>query len=131
MKRLVAFSRWLDRITDWIGVGLFVGAFLAIFSGFPVAFALGGVSLIFAVVFVGALLAAATGVVGASVVAMGLISLPVMRRYGYSTELSAGVIAASGTLGQIYRGVLPFIAIQIAALVLIMLFPELVTGLLD
>ena len=54
-----------------------------------------------AVVFVGALLAAATGVVGASVVAMGLISMPVMLRYGYSKELSAGVITASGTLGQI------------------------------
>jgi tripartite ATP-independent transporter DctM subunit len=59
----------------------------------------GGLAL--AVVFVGTLLAAATGVVGASVVAMGLISLPVMLRYGYSTELSVGVIAASGTLGQI------------------------------
>lgn len=57
--------------------------------------------LAFAVVFVGALLAAATGVVGASVVAMGLISLPVMMRYGYSRELATGVIAASGTLGQI------------------------------
>ena len=59
----------------------------------------GGLAL--AVIFVGALLAAATGVVGASVVAMGLISLPIMRRYGYADELSAGVIAASGTLGQI------------------------------
>ena len=59
----------------------------------------GGLAL--AVVFVGALLAAATGVVGASVVAMGLISLPVMQRYGYSTELATGVISASGTLGQI------------------------------
>ncbi len=57
--------------------------------------------LAFAVIFVGALLAAATGVVGASVVAMGMISLPVMMRYGYSQTLSAGVIAASGTLGQI------------------------------
>lgn len=54
-----------------------------------------------AVVFVGALLAAATGVVGASVVAMGLISMPVMLRYGYSEELASGVITASGTLGQI------------------------------
>lgn len=54
-----------------------------------------------AVVFVGALLAAATGVVGASVVAMGVISLPVMLRYGYSTELATGIITASGTLGQI------------------------------
>ncbi len=53
------------------------------------------------VVVVGALLAAATGVVGASVTAMGLISLPVMLRNGYNKELSLGVIAASGTLGQI------------------------------
>jgi len=59
----------------------------------------GGLAL--AVVFVGALLAAATGVVGASVVAMGMISMPVMLRYGYSKELTAGVISASGTLGQI------------------------------
>jgi tripartite ATP-independent transporter DctM subunit len=59
----------------------------------------GGLAL--AVVFVGTLLAAATGVVGASVVAMGMISLPVMTRTGYSKELTAGVIAASGTLGQI------------------------------
>ena len=59
----------------------------------------GGLAL--AVVFVGALLAAATGVVGASVVAMGLISLPVMLRYGYSVSLATGVISASGTLGQI------------------------------
>ncbi len=59
----------------------------------------GGLAL--AVVFVGALLAAATGVVGASVVAMGLISLPVMLRYHYSKELAAGIITASGTLGQI------------------------------
>lgn len=52
-------------------------------------------------VLVGALLAASTGVVGASVVAMGLISLPVMLRHGYSKELATGTIAASGTLGQI------------------------------
>jgi tripartite ATP-independent transporter DctM subunit len=50
---------------------------------------------------VGALLAAATGVVGASVTAMGLISLPVMLRNGYQRELSLGVISAAGTLGQI------------------------------
>ena len=156
---------------DWMGPVMFVAAFVLIFSGYPVAFALGGTALAFAalgvqmgvldwallfaiperifgvmsnyvllavpffifmgtllekaklaedllrtigklfgamrgglalaVVFVGALLAAATGVVGASVVAMGLISLPVMQRYGYSTELSVGVISASGTLGQI------------------------------
>jgi tripartite ATP-independent transporter DctM subunit len=150
---------------------MFVGALVLIFSGYPVAFALGGTALVFAfigvetglldwglllampertfgvmsnyvllavpffifmgsmlersrlaedllktigmlfgplrgglalaVVFVGALLAAATGVVGASVVAMGMISLPVMLRYGYSKQLSAGIITASGTLGQI------------------------------
>jgi len=156
---------------DWLGPLMFVVAFALIFSGYPVAFSLGGTALIFAaigvefeyfewglmyalperifgimsnyvllavpffifmgtmlersklaedllktigmlfgplrgglalaVVFVGALLAAATGVVGASVVAMGLISLPVMLRYGYSQALSAGIITASGTLGQI------------------------------
>ncbi|MDX1419165.1 MAG: TRAP transporter large permease subunit [Rubricoccaceae bacterium] len=156
---------------DWLGPLMFVAALALIFSGYPVAFALGGTALVFAVVgveagffdwpyllamadrtfgvmgntvllavpffifmgtlleksrlaedllttigalfgpvrgglafavvFVGALLAAATGVVGASVVAMGLISLPVMLRYGYSKTLSAGVITASGTLGQI------------------------------
>jgi tripartite ATP-independent transporter DctM subunit len=150
---------------------MFAGALLMIFTGFPVAFALGGTALVFAaigiqagffpwdlmfampdrifgvmsnyvllavpffifmgvmleksrlaedllktmgqlfgpirgglglaVVFVGALLAAATGVVGASVVAMGLISMPVMLRYGYSKELASGVITAAGTLGQI------------------------------
>jgi len=156
---------------DWLAPLMFAGALVLIFTGYPVAFALGGTALVFAsvgvavgyldwslllampdrtfgvmsnfvllavpffifmgtmleksrlaedllktigllfgplrgglalaVVFVGALLAAATGVVGASVVAMGMISLPVMLRYGYSKELSAGVIAASGTLGQI------------------------------
>jgi len=59
----------------------------------------GGLAL--AVVIVGALLAATTGVVAATVVAMGLISLPIMLRYGYNKELATGVIVASGTLGQI------------------------------
>jgi tripartite ATP-independent transporter DctM subunit len=150
---------------------MFLGALALIFTGYPVAFALGGTSLVFAiigtltgdfdpillramperifgtmsnytllavpffifmgtvleksklaeqllgsigmlfgplrgglalgVVFVGTLLAATTGVVGASVTAMGLISLPVMIRHHYKPELSLGVIAASGTLGQI------------------------------
>jgi tripartite ATP-independent transporter DctM subunit len=52
-------------------------------------------------ILVGALLAASTGVVGASVVAMGLISLPVMLRNGYKTELATGTITAAGTLGQL------------------------------
>jgi tripartite ATP-independent transporter DctM subunit len=154
-----------------LGPLMFVAALLLIFSGYPVAFALGGTALVFAaagvaagyfdwhllfampervfgvmgnyvllavpffifmgtmleksrlaedlletigilfgrlrgglalaVVFVGMLLAAATGVVGASVTAMGLISLPVMLRHGYDRGFSAGVITASGTLGQI------------------------------
>lgn len=153
------------------GPAMFFGALLLIFSGYPVAFALGGTAILFAlvgtaaghfdlfllyalpertfgtmsnttllavpffifmgtvleksrlaeqlletigalfgrfrgglalgVIFVGALLAAATGVVGASVTAMGLISLPVMLRNGYRESFSLGVISASGTLGQI------------------------------
>lgn len=59
----------------------------------------GGIA--YAVIFVGALLAAATGVVAASVISMGLISLPVMLRYGYDRKIASGVIAASGTLAQI------------------------------
>ena len=156
---------------EWLPAVMFAAALVLIFSGYPVAFALGGTSIVFAVVgvatgyfdwnlllalpdrlfgimsnytllavpffifmgtmleksnlaqdllqtigllfgplrgglamavvIVGALLAAATGVVGASVVAMGLISLPVMMKYGYSKPLATGVITASGTLGQI------------------------------
>jgi tripartite ATP-independent transporter DctM subunit len=156
---------------NWLAPLMFVVVFLVIFIGYPVAFALGGTALAFAVlgvelgffdwhlfyamperifgimsnyvllavpffifmgivlerarlaedllttigqlfgalrgglalgvVFVGTLLAAATGVVGASVVAMGSISLPVMLKYGYDKRLSAGIILASGTLGQI------------------------------
>ncbi len=59
----------------------------------------GGLAI--SVVIVGALLAASTGIVGATVVTMGLISLPVMLKRGYKQELASGVIAASGTLGQI------------------------------
>jgi TRAP-type mannitol/chloroaromatic compound transport system permease large subunit len=59
----------------------------------------GGIA--YAVVFVGALLAATTGVVAASVISMGLISLPIMLRYGYNRRVATGVIAASGTLAQI------------------------------
>jgi TRAP-type mannitol/chloroaromatic compound transport system permease large subunit len=104
----------------------------ALGSGYPVAFALPGSSIItillaagigylmfgdtdiffaqggpmpgglgISVVFVGALLAATTGIVGATVVAMGLISLPAMLRNNYSQSLATGTISASGTLGQI------------------------------
>ena len=156
---------------DWMGGVMLLVLLLLIFSGYPVAFALGGTALLFiplgiglgffdlnlmqalpqrvfgvmenytllavpffifmgtmleksglaedllktmgqlfgplrgglalSVVIVGTLLAAATGVVGATVVAMGMIALPVMLRYGYSGKLSTGIIAASGTLGQI------------------------------
>lgn len=59
----------------------------------------GGLAL--GVILVGALLGAATGVVAASVIAMGLISLPVMLRYGYDKELATGAIASAGTLTQL------------------------------
>lgn len=59
----------------------------------------GGLAI--AVVVVGAMLAATTGVISASVISMGLISLPIMLRYGYDRRLATGVIAASGTLSQI------------------------------
>ena len=158
-------------ITDWLGPAMFAGALALLSFGYPVAFSLGGVAIIFgligvalgvfdiifltampqrifgimnnftllaipyfifmgsmleksgiaedlletmgslfgrirgglavAVVVVGALLAATTGVVAATVVTMGLISLPTMLRYGYNKDLASGVIAASGTLGQI------------------------------
>ncbi len=156
---------------DWLGMAMFAGALILLSLGYPVAFSLGGVAILFAfigaalgefnlgffnampsrifgimsnytllaipyfiflgsmlektgiaerlletmgilfgklrgglalaVVIVGALLAASTGVVAATVVAMGLISLPIMLRYGYNKELATGVIVASGTLGQI------------------------------
>ena len=156
---------------EWLGLAMFAGALILLSLGYPVAFSLGGVAIIFAligaaigefsfsffnampsrifgimanytllaipyfiflgsmlektgiaeklletmgilfgrirgglalaVVIVGALLAASTGVVAATVVAMGLISLPIMLRYGYNKELATGVIVASGTLGQI------------------------------
>lgn len=59
----------------------------------------GGMAL--AVIFVGTVLAAATGVVAATVIIMGMLSLPVMLRYGYDKQLAAGVIIASGTLAQL------------------------------
>jgi len=90
----------------------------------------GGLAL--AVVLVGTLLAAATGVVGASVVAMGMISLPIMLRYGYSEELSCGVICASGTLGQIVPPsvVLVVLADQLAISVGDLFIGSLVPGLM-
>src|SRR5213079_2564463 len=113
---------------------MFMALVVFLLLGYPVAFSLGAVGLIFgfmglilersgmaedlldtigqlfgtirgglayAVIFVGALLAATTGVVAASVISMGLISLPIMLRYGYDRRLASGVIAASGTLAQI------------------------------
>ena len=57
--------------------------------------------LAYSVIIVGGMLAASTGIVGATVVTMGLISLPIMIKRGYNTKLATGVIASSGTLGQI------------------------------
>lgn len=158
-------------LTEWFGPLMFAGALVLLSLGYPVAFSLGGVAIVFgligiafgifnpifltampqrifgimnnftllaipyfifmgamleksgiaenlletmgslfgrlrgglaiAVVVVGALLAATTGVVAATVVTMGLISLPTMLRYGYNKDVATGVIAASGTLGQI------------------------------
>jgi tripartite ATP-independent transporter DctM subunit len=65
-----------------------------LFGGIP-----GG--LAFAVIFVGAILGAITGTVAASVITMGMISLPIMQRYGYDMKMATGVIAASGTITQL------------------------------
>jgi tripartite ATP-independent transporter DctM subunit len=85
MGTVLEKSKLAEQLLETIGV---------LFGRFRGGLAIG-------VIFVGALLAAATGVVGASVTAMGLISLPVMLRNGYKEEISLGVISASGTLGQI------------------------------
>ena len=85
MGTVLQKSRLAEDLLETIGI---------LFGRFRGGLALG-------VIGVGALLAAATGVVGASVTAMGLISLPVMLRNGYKDDLTLGVIAASGTLGQI------------------------------
>ncbi|HLD13835.1 MAG TPA: TRAP transporter large permease subunit, partial [Burkholderiales bacterium] len=88
--------------------------------------------LAYAVVFVGALLAATTGVMAATVIAMGLISLPIMLRYGYDKRLATGVIAASGTLAQIIPPsiVLIVLADQLGASVGDMYAGALVPGLM-
>ena len=189
-------------VSDWLGPLMFVAVLLLLFTGYPVAFALGGTALVFAalgvwtgyfgwelmmampertfgvmsnylllsipffifmgvmleksglaedlletigilfgrvrgglalaVVFVGALLAAATGVVGASVTAMGVISLPVMLRYGYDRSLAAGTITAAGTLGQIIPPsvVLIVLADQLGVSVGALFFGSLVPGLM-
>ncbi|MDT8367619.1 MAG: TRAP transporter large permease subunit [Longimicrobiales bacterium] len=85
MGSILEKSRLAEELLETIG---------ALFGRFRGGLAIG-------VVAVGALLAAATGVVGASVTAMGLISLPVMLRNGYRDEVALGTIAAAGTLGQI------------------------------
>ncbi len=85
MGAVLQKSKLAEQLLETIGV---------LFGRFRGGLAIG-------VIFVGALMAAATGVVGASVTAMGLISLPVMLRNGYKQEISLGVISASGTLGQI------------------------------
>ncbi len=157
--------------TEWLAIGMFVGFFLILMSGYPVSFSFAGTGLVFgligwlvgafdldrlfllsnnwfgtmsnftllaipffvflgavleksglaeelletigvvlgplrggvalAVILVGTLLAATTGVVAATVIIMGMISLPAMLRYGYDKRLAAGVIVASGTLAQL------------------------------
>ena len=161
----------MEATTSWLGPGMLLAALVSLLLGYPVAFTLGGVAVLFAgvgivvgafdgvfltalpqrvfgimgnftllaipafvfmgamlertglaeqlleamarvlgrvrgglalaVVVVGSLLAATTGVVAATVITMGLISLPTMLRHGYDKSLATGVIGASGTLGQI------------------------------
>ena len=92
--------------------------------------------LAFAVILVGALLAATTGIVAASVMAMGLISLPMMVRQGYSPAISSGVIMASGTLAQIIPPSLVLIvladtlAVPVGDMYLGALYPSLLLTLL-
>jgi TRAP-type mannitol/chloroaromatic compound transport system permease large subunit len=88
--------------------------------------------LAFAVIFVGGLLAATTGVVSAAVISMGLISLPVMMRYGYNRTIATGVIMASGVLAQIIppSTVLIVLADQLGRSVGDMYLGALVPGLL-
>lgn len=156
---------------EWLAIAMFVGFFLLLMSGYPVAFSFAGTAIVFgllgwfvgafepsrllllpnnwfgtmsnftllaipsfvflgaileksglaeelleslgqllgslrgglalAVIFVGTLLAATTGVVAATVIIMGMFSLPLMLRYGYDTRLATGVIIASGTLAQL------------------------------
>ena len=57
--------------------------------------------LVFSILIVGVLMAASTGIVGATVVTMGILSLPLMLKWNYNKKISAGIICASGTLGQI------------------------------
>src|SRR3989337_1662190 len=78
--------------------------------------------LAYAVIFVGALLAATTGVVAASVISMGLISLPIMLRYGYDRQLATGVIAASGTLAQIIPPSLVLVGVSLVSVAGVALF---------
>ena len=85
MGALLEKSKMAEDLLETIGV---------LFGNFRGGLAIG-------VVGVGMLFAAATGVVGASVTAMGLISFPVMQRHGYREDISLGVISAAGTLGQI------------------------------
>src|SRR5918911_975038 len=92
--------------------------------------------LAYAVIFVGALLAATTGVVAASVISMGLISLPIMLRYGYDRRLASGVIAAQlgRSVGDMYEGAfLPGIILAglyaVYVLIMTVAFPKSAPGL--
>jgi tripartite ATP-independent transporter DctM subunit len=105
-------NRWFGTMSDFTLLAIIYFVFMgAIFEksglaerllqtvGIMLGTLKGGLAL--AVVLVGALLAAATGVVAATVIVMGLISLPIMVRYGYNHQLASGVIVASGTMAQL------------------------------
>ncbi len=105
-------NRWFDTMSDFTLLAIIYFVFMgAVFEKSGLAESLletigillgpirGGLAL--AVVIVGTLLAAATGVVAATVIVMGLLSLPVMIRYGYDHKLASGIIVASGTMAQL------------------------------
>ena len=105
-------SRWFGTMSDFTLLAIIFFVFMgAVFEKSGLAEQLletvgmlmgplpGGLAL--AVVLVGTLLAAATGVVAATVIVMGLISLPIMLRYGYDHKLATGIITASGTMAQL------------------------------
>lgn len=105
-------NRWFGTMSDFTLLAIIFFVFMgAIFekSGLAerlletVGILLGGLpgGLALAVVLVGTLLAAATGVVAATVIVMGLLSLPIMVKYGYDHQLATGVITASGTMAQL------------------------------
>jgi hypothetical protein len=79
----------MEFITEFLPLIMFAVVFALLLLGFPVAFTIGGLAV--SVIFVGALMGASTGIVGATVVTMGLLSVPTMLRNGYNKSLTTGI----------------------------------------